>query len=107
MVRELQSARVATVEAEGGRVNKPIFMAHACERSIERVGVALSIFDLKQMSGKIQEGKAVRLNDRRNGAHQYVVTWKGHSFRVVYSPRTTQIITVLSPIGKKRTRNRQ
>lgn len=82
-------------------------LIHAIERAIERVGVALSLDDLRGMAKKIEDGGAFRLTDRRGGMRQYVVTWKGSSFRVVYNPDQQRILTVLDPIGAPRKRGRK
>lgn len=77
-------------------------LIHAIERAIERVGVALSLDDLRGMVRKIEEGHALRLADAKGGMEQHVVTWNGVAFRVVYSPRTKKIVTVLPRIGSHR-----
>lgn len=79
---------------------KPLMVSHACERSLERMGVALSISDLCAMSRKIEAGQSIRLNDRRNGMQQHLVTYNGRAFRVVYAPNTRRVLTVLDKIGK-------
>lgn len=80
---------------------RPVIITHAGDRSAERMGVGLDTNDLHDMLCKIRTGGAIRLNDRRNGAHSYCVTHKGRAFRIVVNPELTAVITVLDPMGKR------
>lgn len=81
---------------------RPQPVIHASQRAAERMGVGLSVDDLKAMAGKCRDGETFRLRDRAGGGEQHVVIWKGKSFRVVYIRDVNRIITVLDPIGKGR-----
>lgn len=78
-----------------------IIITHAGDRSAERMGVGLAVSDLNAMLDKIRDGGAIRLNDRRNGAHSYCVTHQGRAFRIVVNPELTAVLTVLDPMGKR------
>lgn len=81
-------------------------LAHAAERAAERMHVGLSWADLGAMCAKIKRGEGVRLNDRKAGGQQWIVTYKGKAFRVVYDATLNTICTVLNPIGKRRKQTR-
>ncbi len=86
-------------------------MNHAQERAIERLGVALAGSDLRAMSSLIIQGKAIKLDRHpvkgKAGREQWLVTYAGRAFRVIYDPLHEVIVTVLPKFGKGRARSAQ
>lgn len=76
--------------------------SHAAIRAQERMGKSISGYDLKGMSLKIIRGEAIALRPRRDGKEQWLVTWSGRAYRVVYNPLHECIMTVLMPLRKGR-----
>lgn len=84
-----------------GEAHRENAIRHVQRRTWERLGIALSVPEVLQLSAKCAAGELSNIDQR--GHHHVEMNIKGHDVRVIYCPRLALIVTMFQrPIGKKR-----